>query len=239
MEGLPIITCFKLRFLNDAFQAQILNDAKTNQNPPTIYVLVMPDNTRMSFNTLDSKEMETLLSVLPSGSVLHCNFDKRLPSVPSAKLEALKAGCQKKGVSFIESNGGNGLAAEPSTRYYIHVFSGWMGVGTNTPPTSVIPPDLILSTNINLGENFVKQWELGGPPLSGYIEAHGGKYFLHTHTEGNWGVDYIGEIELEKPFVPASKPMHDADNYDFYFVLSTNSNYKPFLENLRADKIFR
>jgi hypothetical protein len=133
----------------------------------------------------------------------------------------------------------NGLASEPSTRYYIHVFSNWMGVGTNTPPTSVIPPDLILSTNINLGEDFVKNWEVGGPPLSGYIEARGGKYFIHLHTGFNWGVDYVSEIEPEKPFVPTSKPMTNTVNYLDYFVLSTNSNYKPFLENLRADKVFK
>jgi hypothetical protein len=134
----------------------------------------------------------------------------------------------------------NGLAAEPSTHYYyIHVFSDWMGVGTNTPPISVIPPDLILSTNINLGEDFVKYWELGGPPLSGYIEARGGKYFIHLHTGFNWGVDYVSEIEPEKPFMPAIEPMTNTVIHLFYFVLSTNSNYKPFLENLRADKVFK
>lgn len=133
----------------------------------------------------------------------------------------------------------NGLAAEPSTRFYIHVFSGWMGFGTNTPPTSVLPPGLILSTNINLGEDFVKNWELGGPPLLGYIEARGGKYFIHLHTGFNWGVDYVSEIEPEKPFDPTSKPMTNTVNDLYYFVLSTNSNYKPFLENLRADKVFK
>jgi hypothetical protein len=134
----------------------------------------------------------------------------------------------------------NGLAVASPTRYYIHVFSGWIGIGTNTPPTSVTPPHLTLSTNIQFGKGFAKEFKTGGPPLSGYIEARGDKYFLHTRAEGNWDwADYVAEIELEKPFMPASKPMTNAVNSLHTFVLSTNSSYKPFLENLAANSPFK
>ena len=50
-----------------------------------------------------TQEMEAWLIGLPRGSVVHYDANGFLPPVLPAKLEALKASCQKKGVSFIES----------------------------------------------------------------------------------------------------------------------------------------
>jgi hypothetical protein len=72
--------------------------------PLTVYVLHFPDDTRPKvFKTFDSKEMEAWLIGLPRGSVVHYDANGFLPPVLPAKLEALKASCQKKGVDFIES----------------------------------------------------------------------------------------------------------------------------------------
>jgi hypothetical protein len=95
--------------------------------------------------------------------------------------------------------------------------------------------NLVLTTNILLGERFEKRWVVGGPPLWGYVEARGGKYFLHTSCWSYDTTDYTGEIVPEKPFSPAEHPMPNAELWIGYFVLSTNSDYKPFQEKLRAD----
>ena len=75
--------------------------------PLTVYALLFPDDTRPNrpqvFKTFDSKEMEAWLIGKPRGSVVHYDANGFLPRVLPAKLEALKASCQKKGVSFIES----------------------------------------------------------------------------------------------------------------------------------------
>jgi len=65
---------------------------------------MMPDETRPQvFRTFDSKEMEACLSSLPRDSVVRYDANGFLPPVESAGLEALKACCQKKGISFIGS----------------------------------------------------------------------------------------------------------------------------------------
>ena len=85
-------------------ETQMLDSEYVGGRPLTVYVLVMPDETRPQvFKTFDSKEMEAWLSSLPRESVVHYDANGFLPRVESAKLEALKTCCQKKGVSFIES----------------------------------------------------------------------------------------------------------------------------------------
>jgi hypothetical protein len=72
--------------------------------PLTVYVLLMPDNTRPQvFKTFASKEMEARLSGLPQGSVVHYDVNGFLPRLERALVETLKACCQKKGVGFIET----------------------------------------------------------------------------------------------------------------------------------------
>ena len=85
-------------------QTQMLDSDPAGGTPLTVYVLLFPDDTRPEvFKTFDSKEMEAWLGALPRGSVVHYDANGFLPRVLPAKLEALKASCQKKGVSFIES----------------------------------------------------------------------------------------------------------------------------------------
>jgi hypothetical protein len=77
----------------------------SGESPVFIYVLIPPDNSTgvMVFKTLDSKSMETQLSLLEQGSIVHFDPDGRAPSEPT-QLEALKICCQKKGISFIVGN---------------------------------------------------------------------------------------------------------------------------------------
>jgi hypothetical protein len=85
-------------------QTQMLDSEVVDGRPLTVYVLVMPDETRPQvFKTFDSKDMEAWLSSLPHDSVVHYDANGFLPRVESAKLEALKTSCQKKGVSLVES----------------------------------------------------------------------------------------------------------------------------------------
>ncbi len=85
-------------------QTQMLDGASDGKNPPTVYVLLFPDNTRPKvFQRFDSQPMEVWLSNLPRGSIVHYDANGFLARVPSAQLEALKACCQKKGVAFAES----------------------------------------------------------------------------------------------------------------------------------------
>jgi hypothetical protein len=86
-------------------QTQMLDSGLVGKTPLTVYVLVMPDETRPQvFKTFDSTEMEAWLSSLPHATVVHYDANGFLPRVESAKLEALKTCCQKKGVSLVESN---------------------------------------------------------------------------------------------------------------------------------------
>ncbi len=85
-------------------ESQMLDSDPAGGTPLTVYVLLFPNDTRPQvFKTFDSKEMEAWLIGLPRGSVVHYDANGFLPPVLPAKLEALKASCQKKGVSFIES----------------------------------------------------------------------------------------------------------------------------------------
>jgi len=85
-------------------ESQMLDSDPAGGTPLTVYVLLFPNDTRPQvFKTFDSKEMEAWLIGKPRGSVVHYDADGFLPRVLPAKLEALKASCQKKGVSFIES----------------------------------------------------------------------------------------------------------------------------------------
>jgi len=85
-------------------ETQMLDSDPAGGTPLTVYVLLFPDDTRPQvFKTFDSKEMEAWLIGKPRGSVVHYDANGFLPRVLPAKLEALKASCQKKGVSFIES----------------------------------------------------------------------------------------------------------------------------------------
>ena len=85
-------------------ETQMLDSDPAGGTPLTVYVLLFPDDTRPEvFKTFDSKEMEAWLIGKPRGSVVHYDANGFLPRVLPAKLEALKASCQKKGVSFIES----------------------------------------------------------------------------------------------------------------------------------------
>lgn len=85
-------------------ETQMLDSDPAGGTPLTVYVLLFPDDTRPQvFKTFDSKEMEAWLIGLSRGSVVHYDANGFLPRVLPAKLEALKASCQKKGVDFIES----------------------------------------------------------------------------------------------------------------------------------------
>ncbi len=85
-------------------ESQMLDSDPAGGTPLTVYVLLFPNDTRPQvFKTFDSKEMEAWLIGKPRGSVVHYDANGFLPRVLPAKLEALKASCQKKGVSFIES----------------------------------------------------------------------------------------------------------------------------------------
>ena len=81
-------------------------DATTSRVARAVYVLVTPDNSTRAvvFKTFDSKEMEAWLSGLPHDSIVHYDADGFMPSAESAKLEALKTSCEKKGIGFIASN---------------------------------------------------------------------------------------------------------------------------------------
>jgi hypothetical protein len=82
-------------------------DFGTNrQQAPAVYVLVPPDSSSRAivFKTFDAKMMEVWLSSLPRDSVVHYDANGFMPPVESAKLEALKTCCEKKGIGFIVSN---------------------------------------------------------------------------------------------------------------------------------------
>jgi hypothetical protein len=118
---------------------------------------------------------------------------------------------------------------------YIHVFNGIHGIGTNDLTGTYIPPLCVLSTKLAPDGIFEHSWG-GGGMLLGRIETHDGKCFLRI--PGGFGgnhPDYYSEIELEKPFSAAAHPMREAVNPVELFVLSTNSDYKPFLERYRTD----
>ena len=68
----------------------------------TAFILAPTDNSKrpVVFKTFDSKGMEEWLSGLPSGSIVIYDTDGFEPVVEPAKIKALKACCQKKGVSF-------------------------------------------------------------------------------------------------------------------------------------------
>ena len=124
---------------------------------------------------------------------------------------------------------------EQLPRLYLHVFNGGQIFGTNESAATYIPPMIVLSTNIQPGEVIENRSGGGGPPLLVGIEARDGRYFLHTWDGSPVFPEYHSEIELEKPFSPASHPMREAINHLECFVLSTNSSYEPFLESLRAE----
>ena len=85
-------------------ETQMLDSDPAGGTPLTVYVLLFPDDTRPQvFKTFDSKEMEAWLTGIPRGSVVHYDAKGFLPRVLRAKLESLKASCQKNGVDFIES----------------------------------------------------------------------------------------------------------------------------------------
>jgi hypothetical protein len=83
-------------------QAQMLDGGSDGKNPPTVFVLLFPDNTRPKvFERIESKELEAWLSGLPKGSVVHYEHNRWFPPVERAALDALKAACQKKSVSLV------------------------------------------------------------------------------------------------------------------------------------------
>jgi hypothetical protein len=85
------------------------DDVATNTVALAVYVLVPPDTSSRAivFKTFDTKKMEAWLSGLPRDSVVRYDANGFMSPVESAKLEALKTCCEKKGVSFIPSIGGD------------------------------------------------------------------------------------------------------------------------------------
>jgi len=135
----------------------------------------------------------------------------------------------------------NVSATQQSPRYFIHVFSSAIGIESGTDMDlsdtnfQLQLYRLELTTNILLGERFEKPSDGGGgPTFWGYVEAHDGKYFLHTSCFSYNTTDYTGEIVPEIPFSPALHPMPNAAHWGALFVLSTHSDYKPFQEKLIA-----
>src|SRR5689334_17237072 len=54
-------------------QTQMLDGPSDGKRPPTVYVLIFPDNTRPKvFQKFDSQQMESWLGGLPRGSVVVC-----------------------------------------------------------------------------------------------------------------------------------------------------------------------
>jgi hypothetical protein len=105
-----VLACLPLNAARDSakdyhlVQTQMLDSDPGGGAPLTVYVLLMPDNTRPQvFKTFASKEMEARLSGLPQGSVVHYDVNGFLPRLERALVETLKTCCQKKGVGFIET----------------------------------------------------------------------------------------------------------------------------------------
>ena len=133
----------------------------------------------------------------------------------------------------------NVSATQQSPRFFIHVFNA--SFARNATDVDWSDRDLLqlyhleITTNILLGERFEKPSDGGGgPTFWGYVEAHDGKYFLHTSCFSYNTTDYTGEIVPEIPFSPALHPMPKAAYWGALFVLSTNSDYKLFQEKLIA-----
>jgi len=79
----------------------MLDSDVTNGRPLTVYVLVMPDDTRPQvFKTFGSKEMEARIGSLGAGSVVYYDANSFLLRVQSGEFEKLKAAGEEKGVSF-------------------------------------------------------------------------------------------------------------------------------------------
>lgn len=101
---LTLTTAFALAADYHLVQTQILDGGSRRNNPPTVYVMLMPDGTRPQvFQEFDSQQMEARLGSLPRGSVVHYDANGLLKPVSSAKLEAIKACCRKHGMTFVES----------------------------------------------------------------------------------------------------------------------------------------
>jgi len=105
-----VLACFALGAAKESskdyhlVQTQMLDGPSDGKNPPTVYVLLFPDNTRPQvFQSFDSQQMEAWLRGLPRGSVVRYDANAFLPRVPTVQLETLKSVCRKKDVSLLES----------------------------------------------------------------------------------------------------------------------------------------
>jgi len=83
----------------------MLDSGPDGKDPLTVYVLLYPDDTRPKvFQKFASSEMVSWVSDLPRGSDVQYAANGFLASVPRAQVDTLKARCEKKGVTFTESN---------------------------------------------------------------------------------------------------------------------------------------
>lgn len=93
------------------------------------------------------------------------------------------------------------------------------------------PTECLLTTRIYFGRDFSVRVGQYGAAVSGRIDVRSGRYY--GKVRGNYGLsagDYDGEIKLESPFSPVTYIFSGAI-CPTYFVLSTNSDCRPFLVN--------
>ncbi|MFZ0829176.1 MAG: hypothetical protein WAO02_17320 [Verrucomicrobiia bacterium] len=119
----------------------------------------------------------------------------------------------------------------PSPQLYLHFFAPAYVTGKDT-----LPPRLIITTKIHLGDDFDIRAGMNGEALSGRIEARDGRFFGQLRgTFGTSTGDYNGEVELEKEIGPTTYGFSGAICMT-YFALSTNDDFTPFLANHTLSK---
>ena len=68
-------------------------------NSSTVYVLLLPDDNPVVFQTFDSKAMESVIrQCVPSGSVLYIIIDRQMKGPTEAQGQALRDYCKKIGI---------------------------------------------------------------------------------------------------------------------------------------------
>lgn len=78
-------------------------DGAAGEHSP-FYVLLLPDNNPVIFETFDSKDMEGVIGTcLASGSVVHFDPDPVIGHPTRAQIQGLTDYCKKKGIRLVVS----------------------------------------------------------------------------------------------------------------------------------------